>query len=610
MRRHFLLVLAGSLTFGLVHGCGSTSPLAVSDGAAAGAGSSVAGRGGGSAGEGGNAAGAAGAGGSTAGEAGGVAGAGGAGGMTGTGGAGTAGTIGAGVAVCDTYCNAITAACTGAKAQYSDKANCMNVCSHLPAGTPTDSTGNTIGCRINAVAKAGADPLGCWFAGPLGFGTCGHECDVFCAIAMSYCSPAEGYTGTPPFASLDECITDCDGMYHQIDPTMPGIYSANYTPGATPETKDTNDCRAYHLFVNAFQSTAAQQTHCPHAANMSAVCGPGYMPPDANTDAPIPKYDLGWGKDDGPPRWNETLYPPDKRKMLLRDEGDPHVVMIDLAKTPALQWKTVAGGPWARSMQLIGNNQILGGRNDGYEVFDYTTGNILKIVNTFANTQSAYRMANGETMLTKSGTVLTFLDKNDTPTHQISYPGFGFVRMVRPTRNGTFLIPSDTTLFEGDAAGKVLWTAQGAEWGYIHEALLLGPPVGGGLWHDGDTLLCTAFGSSCDVVDQVTHLVTFRYGTKRMPNAATIHPNFFAEFEILPNGNIITSNWQGHGVGNGNSGIQVIEFNPAGDVVWFYKQDPTVFSSIEGVMVLDGKDPRYLHVQETSPDSSWQPVVP
>jgi len=38
-------------------------------------------------------------------------------------------------------------------------------------------------------------------------------------------------------------------------------------------------------------------------------------------------------------------------------------------------------------------------------------------------------------------------------------------------------------------------------------------------------------------------------------------------------------------------------------------QDPAVFSSMQGV-VLDGMDPQCLYVQETSPDSTWQPVRP
>jgi hypothetical protein len=287
--------------------------------------------------------------------------------------------------------------------------------------------------------------------------------------------------------------------------------------------------------------------------------------------------------------------------MLLRDEGDPHLALVDLSKAQILQWKTVTGGPGARGVQLIGNNQVLGGRDDGYEVFDLTTGAITKTVVGFHQTQSAYRTVTGETMLTRTGTVLTFLGKSDQPTHEISYPGFGNVRLARPTRNGTYLVPSDTTLFEGDATGKVLWTATGAEWRQLWEPLLM---------RGGDTLVSTGFGASCDVVDQATHLVTKRFGTRKMPLAATIRPNVFSEFEILPNGNIITANWQGEGSGNGGSGAQVLEFEPGGNLVWYWKQDPSVFSSIQSVLLLDGKDTAYLHVQETSADGTWQPVIP
>ena len=339
---------------------------------------------------------------------------------------------------------------------------------------------------------------------------------------------------------------------------------------------------------------------------------PPVIPDGDTSDGPVPTSDGGLRNIINSTNWNETIYPPAKRKMLLRDEGDPHLAIVDLSLPTPIVWKTPAEGPWARGAQLIGNNQILGGTSNGYQVFDYTTGKIVKTVNGFGNTMSAYRMANGETMLTQSGTVLTFLDKNDQKAHQISYPGHGYVRVARPTRNGTFLVPNDTTVFEGDANGKVLWslTAGAPGWGHVWEALLLGPPVGGGSWNDGDTVLCTAFGSSCDVIDKTTHKVTFRWGTKAMPNAAMFNPNFFSEFEILPNGNIFTPNWQGHGAGNGKSGIQVIEFDPKGNVTWFWKQDPAAFSSIQGVQVLDGKNPMYLHVEETSTDSTWQPVMP
>jgi hypothetical protein len=543
-----------------------------------------------------------------------------------TGGAGTGSTtggagMGASAAVCTTYCQAVQAACTGANAQYKDMADCMKACSYLPAGTATDDTGNSVGCRTNHAAAAAKQTMAvkteCWAAGPLGYGTCGSECEAFCSMATGFCSAAGGFAGTPIYKSYEDCQNACSQFGRVVDFGVPGGYSATYTPGPSMDTTDTLECRTYHLVINAM--SGGQATHCPHAAaNSTGVCGPGPdltpPPPPADGGATgdggaLPTYDGGLVNIINSTNWDETKYPPNQRKMLLRDEGDPHLVMIDLKANPIMVWKTVAGGPWARAAQLIGGNQILGGRNDGYEVFDYTTGKITKTVNKFGNTQSAYRLATGETMLTQSGTNLTFLDKNDQMVRKISYPGYGYVRVARPTRNGTFLVPSDTKLFEGDATGKVLWSTTGAEWGHIWEPLLLGPSVGGGMWNDGDTIVCTAFGSSCDVVDKTTHKVGFRFGTKKMVNAAMVRPNFFSEFEILPNGNIFCSNWQGHGGGNGGNGIQVLEFNPKGEVVWFWKQDPTIFSSIQGVQVMDGKDPKCLHAQEISPNSTWQPVM-
>jgi hypothetical protein len=336
-------------------------------------------------------------------------------------------------------------------------------------------------------------------------------------------------------------------------------------------------------------------------------------PPDADLGSTVlPRYDGGIVSAINASNWDETtIHPFSKRRMLVRDEGDPHLALLDFGNPTPVVWRTATDGPWGRGIQLIGNNQVLGSRNDGYSVFDLTTGRVVKTVGSFPNTTSAYRMANGETMLTHGGAssaapaaqsiTLSFLDKTDQVSHTITYPGFGYVRMPRPTRNETFLVPSDTTLFEGDADGNVLWTTTSAGWGHIGEPLLMS---------DGNVLLSTFYGASLDVVDRDTHLVTKRYGTKAIPMAATLQPSEFAEFQILPNGNLITSNWNPSGGGVGVLGVQVIEFNPAGDVVWFYKEDPTIFSAIQGLMVIDGMDPSFLHVQEISADGTWQPVIP
>jgi hypothetical protein len=201
-------------------------------------------------------------------------------GDAGTGGA--AGTTGAAgkpppaVASCGEYCADLKVACKGANAQYYDDANCMKVCARLAPGTLADTTGNTVGCRINAalVAAFETTPIkaSCWMAGPLGIGGCGAECDTFCAVATSYCTAAEGYTGVPPFVSLEDCHAQCGAWRRQLDFSMVGAYGPAYSPGSNP---DTLECRASHLLVNAFKGTDAQQMHCPHAANKSEICGPG-----------------------------------------------------------------------------------------------------------------------------------------------------------------------------------------------------------------------------------------------------------------------------------------------------------------------------------------------
>jgi hypothetical protein len=290
----------------------------------------------------------------------------------------------------------------------------------------------------------------------------------------------------------------------------------------------------------------------------------------------------------------------------------------------------------------------MGGRNDGYEYYDLKTGAVSHKVANFANSMSPYRMKNGNTMLTMTGGIVKILDPTDTAITTITYPGHGYVRLGRPApaRPGiftgqTFLIPSDTTLFEGDLNGNIVKsiTNGGSSWGHIWLPIVR---------KDGAVLLGTAFGSTVDVIDWSTAkpTVTARYGGKAgctpaaapaaggatcgtFPTATTgegnplcwenpqgacpalsansVKPNFFSEFQLLPNGNIITPNWQGHGGGNGASGIQVIEFNPAGQVVWYYKQDPAVFSSIQGVLLLDGLDPTKLNVEDTD-DGTWQAV--
>lgn len=77
------------------------------------------------------------------------------------------------------------------------------------------------------------------------------------------------------------------------------------------------------------------------------------------------------------------------------------------------------------------------------------------------------------------------------------------------------------------------------------------------------------------------------------------HPTnfFFAGLQVLDNGHLVVANWAGHGpddVRAEKKGPQLIEYTPAGQVVWTFR-DPDRLGSIHHALVLDGLDPAVPH---------------
>jgi hypothetical protein len=276
------------------------------------------------------------------------------------------------------------------------------------------------------------------------------------------------------------------------------------------------------------------------------------------------------------------------RKLILRDEGLSQLSYVDLA-APQKNWFTAV--PAGRDLQLIGEGRVLIGTGTGYEEREIATGNKVKELDTFKGTIAARRLRNGNTLLVglnwqdKQGIVLVELDASAKIQKLINYPQFGYVRLVRPTPAGTFLITSDTVVFEGDANGTVLWRAKIASEKRPHawQAMRLS---------GGETVVSTGYGGNFQVFAKDGSLV------KKISGPAEVNPSFYAGFQILKNGNYVVTNWQGHGPGHGDSGTQLLEYNPNGDLVWSWKQDPAKYSSLQGVIVLDGLNLKKLHVED------------
>lgn len=170
------------------------------------------------------------------------------------------GTTDAGTAMtCATYCATITTNCTGANAQYVNLDSCLGSCAGLPQGTIGATAGNSLECRgyhAGAPAQSNAG-LHCPHAGPSGAGTCGGNCESYCAIDIAACTGANA-----AFTSVGDCTTACNAF--------PSATITNYNDMTT--SGNTFACRMYHLSVAATAGGASAATHCPHTKTASAPC--------------------------------------------------------------------------------------------------------------------------------------------------------------------------------------------------------------------------------------------------------------------------------------------------------------------------------------------------
>jgi len=102
---------------------------------------------------------------------------------------------------------------------------------------------------------------------------------------------------------------------------------------------------------------------------------------------------------------------------------------------------------------------------------------------------------------------------------------------------------------------------------------------------NGNLLVSAGYGAFLVELDPAGKIVRKFGGKESVPSE--VNPFFYAMFQLLSNGHIVLANWQGHGPGFGQSGIQLLEFNIEGEIVWSWSKADLI-SSLQGVLVLDG----------------------
>jgi hypothetical protein len=276
-----------------------------------------------------------------------------------------------------------------------------------------------------------------------------------------------------------------------------------------------------------------------------------------------------------------------RHRFLTIDEGLVQLMHVD-ESDPSRDWAVSIGHPQARDMQLIGDGRLLVGHHHGWSEFDLATGEVLFECARYEGVTAARRQPDGHTLLAgvdfagMQGVAVIELDAGGNEVRKVQYEG-DYVRLIRQTEQGTLLMSCNDRIREGDLDGNYL--REYPVEGFYHAWKSLRLP-------NGHMIVTAGYGAFVVELDPDGNIVRKFGGKEDVPEK--VNPFFYATFQLLPNGHIVLANWQGHGEGFGESGIQLLEFDPTGKIVWQWS-DASRISSLQGLLVLDGLDVSVLH---------------
>ena len=289
------------------------------------------------------------------------------------------------------------------------------------------------------------------------------------------------------------------------------------------------------------------------------------------------------------------------RRLLLNDEGSAAVHYLDL-ETPGRNWSF--NGP-GRDLQLIGDDRVLRSSPTGFVELSLVDGKLLREVTLpgLPAIESARRLPNGNTVVLGNGDNGIFvceLDSRAAPVAGRVLVGAGLLkgRLVRHTSADTLLFCSETegkrVIHEATWDGGVKTLFQIPQ-GVPADSMLKAVQVA------TDRIVVSAgYSASLLVIDTAQGAVVQTIGGKEQPEPQGLRrllsPNFFSGYQLLPSGDYLIANWQGHGPSHAADGYQVLMYSATGDLVWTF--DQTEFprmTSLNNVIALDGFDTSRLH---------------
>jgi hypothetical protein len=272
---------------------------------------------------------------------------------------------------------------------------------------------------------------------------------------------------------------------------------------------------------------------------------------------------------------------PMHREIVMYNDANGGQLLYVNSEKPAMNWKVNSGT--GRDLQLVGGGKVMLGKSGGWDEYQLSNGMRVGGVSSLSGTQSTHRLADGTTLVASiagGGILLRMANGSGAVQRMITYAGYSYVRCVRPTKTGTFLVTADTKVFEGDATGNVIWEVTVPGSGrHVWKALRLA---------DGNTAVATGYDKSLRIYSPQKTLLQ----TITAPDS--VYPHFFADFRATAGGNFFVVNSQADRTEDRS--IQLLEFSASGALVWQQKQ-PSGVGSLEAAIVLDGLDTSKLQLE-------------
>lgn len=279
-----------------------------------------------------------------------------------------------------------------------------------------------------------------------------------------------------------------------------------------------------------------------------------------------------------------------KHKFLALDFWKAKIHYVD-ENNPAANWSEPWGGG-LKDMQLIGNKQLLVSNSQGWTIYDLETRKKVADVRLdgINGISTARRLPDGRTFLGinqktdgKESVAVCELDAKNTLVRKTVLPGLRWLRLMRRTPQDTWLLSEwkgtvEVTLKDGIADDKRILN------NFIlprprNAFMALRKP-------DGNTLV--AGGYSAGLFEYKPNGELLREFVATQPQGMTNH--FYAALQLLKNGHIIQSNWNGHSDKDYKPGWKLIEFNPDGKIVWTWNEPPEKIGTLNGLIILDDID--------------------